>query len=95
MSAKKFRITAKTTFNDVVKNKAETVGDKVFLTYIRDFDESIDEKYTYLDMHLQSNRVGNGLSKLGVGKGTGISLMEINCPEFLYTLFVSLVHMLF
>ena len=89
MSAKKFRITAKTTFNDVVKNKAETVGDKVFLTYIRDFDESIDEKYTYLDMHLQSNRVGNGLSKLGVGKGTGISLMEINCPEFLYTLFAT------
>ena len=89
MSAKKFRITAKTTFNDVVKNKAETVGDKVFLTYIRDFDKGIDEKYTYLDMHLQSNRVGNGLSKLGVGKGTGISLMEINCPEFLYTLFAT------
>jgi len=89
MSAKKFRITAKTTFNDVVKNKAEIVGDKVFLTYIRDFDKGIDEKYTYLDMHLQSNRVGNGLSKLGVGKGTGISLMEINCPEFLYTLFAT------
>jgi len=89
MSAKKFRITAKTTFNDVMKNKAETVGDKVFLTYIRDFDKGIDEKYTYLDMHMQSNRVGNGLSKLGVGKGTGISLMEINCPEFLYTLFAT------
>ena len=89
MSAKKFRITAKTTFNDVMKSKAETVGDKVFLTYIRDFDKGIDEKYTYLDMHMQSNRVGNGLSKLGVGKGTGISLMEINCPEFLYTLFAT------
>lgn len=89
MSAKKFRITAKTTFNDVIKNKAETVGDKVFLTYIRDFDKGIDEKYTYLDMHMQSNRVGNGLSKLGVGQGTGISLMEINCPEFLYTLFAT------
>ena len=89
MSSKKFKITAKTTFNDVMKNKAETVGDKVFLTYIRDFDKGIDEKYTYLDMHLQSNRVGNGLSKLGVGKGTGISLMEINCPEFLYTLFAT------
>ena len=89
MSAKKFRITAKTTFNDVVKHKAETVPNKVFLTYIRDFDKGIDEKYTYLDMHLQSNRVGNGLSKLGVGKGTGISLMEINCPEFLYTLFAT------
>jgi len=89
MSSKKFKITAETTLNDVMKNKAETVGDQVFLTYIRDFDKGIDEKYTYLDMHLQSNRVGNGLSKLGVGKGTGISLMEINCPEFLYTLFAT------
>jgi crotonobetaine/carnitine-CoA ligase len=89
MSAKKFKITAKTTFNDVMKNKAETVGNKVFLTYVRDFDKGIDEKYTYLEMHLQSNRVANGLSKLGVSKGTGISLMEINCPEFLYTLFAT------
>ncbi|MHA1256537.1 MAG: AMP-binding protein, partial [Promethearchaeota archaeon] len=89
MSAKKFKITAKTTFNDVMKNKAETVGDKTFLTYIRDFDKGIDEKYTYLDMHLQSNRVGNGLSKLGVDKNTGISLMEINSPEFLFTLFAT------
>lgn len=89
MSAKKFRITATTTFNDVMKNKAETVGDRVFLTYIRDFDKGIDEDYTYLDMHLQSNRVANGLSKLGVGKGIGISLMEINCPEFFYTVFAT------
>ncbi|MHA1256786.1 MAG: AMP-binding protein, partial [Promethearchaeota archaeon] len=89
MPSKKFKITAETTFNDVMKSKAETVGDKVFLTYIRDFDKGIDEKYTYLDMHLQSNRVANGLSKLGVGKGTGISLMEINSPEFLYTLFAT------
>jgi len=89
LSSKKFKITRKTTFNDVMKNKTETVGDKVFLTYIRDFDKGIDEKYTYLDMHLQSNRLGNGLSKLGVGKGTGISLMEINSPEFLYSLFAT------
>ena len=47
-----FKITETTTFNDVVKNKAETVGDKVFLTYIRDFDKGVDEKYTYRDMHL-------------------------------------------
>ncbi|MFX1445518.1 MAG: AMP-binding protein [Promethearchaeota archaeon] len=90
MSAKKkFRITATTTFNDVMKNKAETVGDRVFLTYIRDFDKNISEDYTYLDVHLQSNRVANGLSKLGVSKGIGISLMEINCPEFLYTVFAT------
>ncbi len=84
-----FKITAKTTFNDVMKNKAETVGDKVFLTYIRDFDKGLDEKYTYRDIHLYSNRVANGLSKLGLKVGTGLSLMEINSPEFLFTLFAT------
>ncbi len=84
-----FKITETTTFNDVVKNKAETVGDKVFLTYVRDFDKGIDEKYTYRDMHLYSNRVANGLSKFGLKVGTGLSLMEINSPEFLFTLFAT------
>ncbi len=87
--AKKFRIASKTTFNDVVKHKAETIGDKKFLTYIRDFDKGIDEEYTYRDFHLQSNRLGNGLLKLGLKKGDGISLMEINSPEFLFTLFAT------
>ncbi|MFX1279588.1 MAG: AMP-binding protein [Promethearchaeota archaeon] len=82
-----FKITATTIFNDVVKNKAKTVGDKVFLTYIRDFDEGIDEKYTYRDMHLYSNRMANGLSQFGLKSGVGLSLMEINSPEFLFTLF--------
>jgi crotonobetaine/carnitine-CoA ligase len=84
-----FKITETTTFNDVVKNKAETVGDKVFLTYIRDFDKGIDEKFTYRDMHLYSNRVANGLSKFGLKAGVGLSLMEINSPEFLFTLFAT------
>jgi crotonobetaine/carnitine-CoA ligase len=70
-----------------VKNKAETVGDKVFLTYIRDFDKGLDEKYNYRDIHLYSNRVANGLSKFGLKAGVGLSLMEINSPEFLFTLF--------
>jgi crotonobetaine/carnitine-CoA ligase len=84
-----FKITETTTFNDVVKNKAETVGDKVFLTYIRDFDKGLDEKYTYRDMHTYSNRVANGLSKFGLKAGVGLSLMEINSPEFLFTLFAT------
>ncbi len=84
-----FKITETTTFNDVVKNKAEIVGDKVFLTYVRDFDKGIDEKYTYRDMHLCSNRLANGLSKFGLKAGVGLSLMEINSPEFLFTLFAT------
>ncbi len=83
----KNKITPTTTFADFVKNKAETVGDKVFMTYVRDFDKGIDEKYTYKDMHLQSNRIANGLLNLGIKRGDGISLVEINSPEFLFSLF--------
>ena len=89
MSTKKFRLTRKTLLKDVIKHKAETVGDKVFLTFIRDFDKGIDEKYTYKDMHLRSNRLGNGLMNLGIKKGDGIALMEINSPELLLTIFAT------
>ena len=89
MSIKKYRLTRKTILRDVIRHKAETVGDKVFLTFIRDFDKGIDENYTYKDMHLLSNRLGNGLFKLGIKKGDGVALMEINSPELLFTVFAA------
>jgi len=89
MSAKKFRLTTRTLMRDVIKHKADTLGDKLYLTFIRDFDKGIDEKYTYKDMDLLSNRLGNGLMKLGIKKGDGIALMEINSPEFLFTVFAT------
>jgi len=85
--AEQFEIGAETTFGDLMRHKAESVGDQVFLTYLRDFDRDVEEKYTYRDVHLQSNRLANGLARLGVEKGDGISLIEINSPEFLFTLF--------
>ncbi|MHA1728595.1 MAG: AMP-binding protein [Promethearchaeota archaeon] len=87
--SKNIEITAKTTFNDMVKHKANTIGDKVFLTFVRDFDKGIDEKVTYQDMHSRSNKLGNGLKNFGIGKGSGIALMQINSPEFLYALFAT------
>ncbi|MFX0188870.1 MAG: AMP-binding protein [Candidatus Hodarchaeota archaeon] len=87
MSTKKFRLTTRTILRDVIKYKAETVPDKVYLTFIRDFDKEIDEKYTYKEIDLLSNRLGNGLMNLGIKKGDGIALMEINSPEFLLTVF--------
>jgi crotonobetaine/carnitine-CoA ligase len=89
MSEKKFRVSRRTLLRDIIKYKAETVPDKVYMTYIRDFDKRIDEKYTYKDMHLLSNRLGNGLLNLGLKKGEGVALMEINSPEFLLTVFAT------
>ncbi|MHA2391378.1 MAG: AMP-binding protein [Promethearchaeota archaeon] len=83
----KNNITPTTKFAEFVKHKAETVGDKVFMTYVRDFDKDVVEKYTYRDMHLQSNRVANGLLNLGLMRGDGISIVQINSPEFLFVLF--------
>jgi len=87
--SKQLGVTATTTLGDVIKTKAEKVGDKVFLTYIRDFDKGIDEKYTYRDMHLQSNRLANGLLKLGIKQRDGISIFQINSPEYLFMLFAA------
>jgi crotonobetaine/carnitine-CoA ligase len=85
--AERNKITPTTTFAELVKNKAEIVGDKVFLTFVRDFDKCIDENYTYTDMHLQSNRLANALLDAGLKRGDGISLYQINSPEFLFVLF--------
>jgi len=86
---KKFRLSRRTLLRDFIKHKADIAGDKVFMTYIRDFDKGIDKKYKYRDLHLLSNRLGNGLTKLGLKKGEGVALMEINSPEFLLTVFAT------
>jgi acyl-coenzyme A synthetase/AMP-(fatty) acid ligase len=88
----KFKITDTSTFADLVKSKAEVVGDKVFLTSIRDFDKGKDEKYTYRDMDLYSNRLANGMLKLGIKKGDGISIFQINSPEFLFATFAAAIY---
>ncbi|MBY8990855.1 MAG: AMP-binding protein [Candidatus Lokiarchaeota archaeon] len=89
MLQKQLNISPTDTFTDIVRKKAERVGDKVYLTYVRDFDKGIDEKYTYRDMYTQSNRLANGFTKLGLNSGDGISVYQINSPEFLFTLFAA------
>ncbi|GAH13041.1 unnamed protein product [marine sediment metagenome] len=90
MLSKQLGISATTTtFGEVVKTKAEKVGDKVYLTFVRDFDKGIDEKYTYRDMHVLSNKLANGLLKLGIKQRDGISILQINSPEYLFVLFAA------
>lgn len=86
---KKFRLRRNTILRDLIKHKAETVGDKVFMTFIRDFDNGIDEQCTFKEMHLMSNRLANGLFNLGLKKDDGVALMEINSPEFLWVIFAT------
>ena len=88
-NAKKLGITPNSTLADVIKEKSDRIGDQLFLTYIRDFDKGVDEKYTYKDTHLLSNKIGNGLLKLGLKKGDGVAIFQINTPEFIFTLFAT------
>ncbi|WP_159887111.1 acetate--CoA ligase [Paenibacillus puerhi] len=61
--------------------------DKVALYYS---DDNRDEQYTYLDMKRQSNRFGNVLRKLGVGKGERIFIFMPRTPELYFSLLGSL-----
>ncbi|MHA1334233.1 MAG: AMP-binding protein [Promethearchaeota archaeon] len=83
-------ITSKTLLRDIIKKWAEIYGDKTFLTYIVDFDKGLDEKYSYKEMHSYSNRLANGFLEIGIGKGDGIALMDINSPEYLFTIFAAM-----
>ena len=80
LMAEQFEIGPEPTFGELVRPTAESIGDQVFLTYIRDFDQDVEEEYTYRDMHLQSNRLANGLKRLGIGQVYGISLILIFAP---------------
>jgi len=87
MSEKRFRIRRETLLREIIENYAEIFGSRDFLVYVKDFDNELDEKYTFRDMHVLSNQIGNGLLNLGLNKGDGIALMEMNCPEFLLSVF--------
>ncbi|MFB0845728.1 acetate--CoA ligase [Paenibacillus oleatilyticus] len=59
-------------------------GDKIALYYS---DDRRDEKYTFKEMKAQSNRFGNILRKLGVGKGDRVFIFMPRSPELYFALF--------
>ncbi len=85
-----FNIIGQTLMREFIKKWADVYGDKRYLTYIVDFDKGLDEKYSYKDMHAFSNRLANGFLNIGIGRGTGIALMNINSPEYLFTVFAAM-----
>ena len=52
-------------------------------TYLR-FE---DEHFTFADAHRLTNRLGNGLTRLGVARGEHVALMLDNCPEIAWYFF--------
>ncbi|NOU95256.1 acetate--CoA ligase [Paenibacillus sp. LMG 31456] len=61
--------------------------DKIALYYS---DDKRDEKYTFHEMKLQSNRFGNVLRKLGISKGQRIFIFMPRTPELYFALLGSI-----
>ena len=83
-------INSGTLMRDVIKKWAEVYGDSPFLTYVDDFDKGLDEKYSFKDMHTISNQLANGFLAKRINKGDGIALMNINSPEYLFTILAAM-----
>ena len=65
---------------NLVTDKALEHGDRTFLQFE-------DRRYSYADIDVLSNRIANGLTELGVTKGTHVALMIDNKPEILLLYF--------
>jgi crotonobetaine/carnitine-CoA ligase len=71
-----------TTLAGLIEEQAEKLGDKTFL-YFEDRTLSFDE------LNRGVNRAANGLARLGVQAGVGVSIMMRNAPEFLFVYFAT------
>ncbi|MBV4396503.1 AMP-binding protein [Advenella alkanexedens] len=66
----------------VLAERAQSLGDKVFLNYLPD-----GRQLTYRDIDLMSNQLAHGLAKRGIGHGTHVACLMDNSPEQLLTYF--------
>lgn len=42
-----------------------------------------DNRYTFTDLNLRSNRLASAVQSLGVGHGDRVAVLALNCPEYL------------
>jgi len=71
-----------TTIAAVIEAQAHLLGEKPYLL----FEERV---VSFAQLNRQVNRVANGLAKLGVGAGVGMSIMMPNAPEWLFVFFAT------
>jgi crotonobetaine/carnitine-CoA ligase len=70
------------TIGHVVAEKARQLGDQEFLHYLPD-----GRKFSFRDLHIQSNKLANGLLRAGIKPGSHVAVMMENCPEQLLLFF--------
>jgi acetyl-CoA synthetase len=74
-------------YEAIDRHAESTRQDKIALYYS---DDKRDEKYTYQEMKLQSNRFGNVLRKLGITKGDRVFVFMPRTPELYFALLGSI-----
>src|SRR5262249_33780233 len=67
------------TIGHVLADKAGRIGDRTWLIYG-------DQRYSYAQAHVLSNRYANAFRDLGIRKGDHVAVMMGNCPEFIWTI---------
>ena len=70
------------TFSQILADKAEKLGDKVFLQNLPD-----GRLLTYREMDERSNQIANGFLASGISQGTHIAMLMENSPEQVLTYF--------
>lgn len=55
-----------------------------YLNNVCAYYKPADKKYTYRELIYYSDKIGNALYQLGIGKGNAVGIMTTNCPEFLF-----------
>jgi crotonobetaine/carnitine-CoA ligase len=65
---------------ELIEDRAKRLGDKIFLRFK-------DQNISYNEINRYTNRCANAFKNLGIGKGDKVSIMLLNCPEFLYLWF--------
>lgn len=69
-----------TNIGEMVATQARRYQDRIAIRYY-------ERNITYRDLDEQSNRIANGLLRLGVRKGDRVCMLMDNSPEFYYTYF--------
>ena len=71
-----------TTLAALLEAQAEALGDKPFLYFE-------DRVISFAELNRHTNRAANGLARLGVKAGVGVSIMMPNSPEWLFVYFAT------
>jgi len=71
-------------YNPIPVHEFIKLSARNYLNNVCAYYKPTDKKYTYRELIYYSDKIGNALYQLGIGKGNTVGIMTTNCPEFLF-----------